>query len=201
MLLVWEHSSPLLFPGPVRGPGLLRPWLSTGWVPLRPLLSAGSQPWPWDNTNCPSSSPHSSWPSHPTSASGPIPAARHSQLHPPPICPNVPMLDSLLLDWLSTFLVGALRDVRGTMMAAALRGPGLSSPNSHIPGEKTLFWRRLLGSGIGLACRGARAPGAHTPLLQQGCGFAVFPGFSRSGSTFGSPSRLTVSKYHRMCYP
>lgn len=75
-------------------------------VLLRSLLSIGSQPWAVDNPNCPSSSPRSSWPSQPASASGPILAARHDQPHP--LCSNIPPLDSLLLGWLSLLPCGHL---------------------------------------------------------------------------------------------
>jgi len=164
-------------------------------VLLRSLLTVGSQPWAWDGPNCPSSLPHSSWPSHAAPASGPMPAARHSQPHPHPICPDVPTLDSRLLGWLAVISpMGTLREARGAMVVPTLHGPGLTSPGSCIPGKKPLFWSRLLGPGIGLARHGARAPGAHASLLQRGGEFAAFPWFSRSELTFGSPSQLTVSK-------
>lgn len=138
-------------------------------VLLRSLLFIGSQPWAVDNPNCPSSSPRSSRPSQPASASGPIPAARHDQPHPHPICSNIPPLDSLLQGWLSFLPCGHLGRQGGsnggngnggshTVWTRALL-PWLTHPRG-----KTLFWRRLLGSGIGLACRGARAPAVRTPF-------------------------------------
>lgn len=87
-------------------PACERTWFSWamaehGLVLFRSLLSVGSQPCAWDNPNCPSSSPHSSWPSHPAPASGPIPATRYNQPHRHPIC--LPTLINLLLQWLSLF--------------------------------------------------------------------------------------------------
>lgn len=177
MLLVWECSSPLL------SPGLWEDLVSSGhgWAQAGPPQALALCWFPASGLGQPQLSqlltslllaftPSFCFWSHPGCQAQPASSPSHL-----PRCPHVGQSSPGLA---VTFPVGALNEVRGAMMAAALRGPGLSSSNSHIPGEETLFWRRLPGSGIELVYHGARAPGTHTPLLRRGCGFALSHGLA-----------------------
>lgn len=181
-----------LFPSPVsppvRGLGHVRPWLSTVWsfsgscFPVVPSLGLGTTPT--------DPSPHLA------------PSGLHTQVLLL-VASQLPGTSSLIpipsapcwavFFWAVTFPLAVLRQARKSNDSSHSHGQELS-----LAWEKPLFWR-LPGSGIGLAWCGARASGAHMPLLRGGGRFAAFPWISQSGLTFGFPSQLTVSKQHKMC--
>lgn len=200
-LLVHAACLGVLFPSPVsrtvRGPGLLRPWLSTGWSSsgpcslLVPSLGLGTAP------TVPA--PHLA------------PLGLHTQL--------------LLLvpSWLpgTTSLIpipSAPMSPCWTVFSRAgchFSCGGTQGGEGSNDGSRAAWTRALLLQ--------LTHPGGRNPLLEKASWVrhraclpwsqssrythtsspervwvCTFPWFSQSGSTFGSPSRLTVSKQHKM---